>query len=120
VAQLLDGQVAVLLVDVDEHITDPTVGLKALSADVDAVLREDGVDLGQHAGHVVVNVQEPVHAGRSGQRHQGSISAEHGIGLMKKPYLGYTRSPEEIAYLKAIKNAFDPHNVMNPGKLLDL
>lgn len=54
------------------------------------------------------------------QRHQGSVSAEHGIGLMKKKYLGYSRSPEEIAYLKAIKTAFDPNNVMNPGKLLDL
>ncbi len=54
------------------------------------------------------------------QRHEGSVSAEHGIGLMKKKYLGYTRSPEEIAYLKAIKAAFDPNNVMNPGKLFDL
>jgi FAD/FMN-containing dehydrogenase len=54
------------------------------------------------------------------ERHQGSVSAEHGIGLMKKKYLGYSRSPEEIAYLKAIKTAFDPANVMNPGKLFDL
>jgi FAD/FMN-containing dehydrogenase len=54
------------------------------------------------------------------QRHQGSISAEHGIGLMKKEYLGYSRSPEELAYMRAIKKAFDPNNVMNPGKLLDL
>ena len=54
------------------------------------------------------------------QRHEGSVSAEHGIGLMKKKYLGYSRSPEEIAYLKAIKTAFDPNNVMNPGKLFDL
>jgi FAD/FMN-containing dehydrogenase len=34
--------------------------------------------------------------------------------------LDYSRSPEEIAYLKAIKTAFDPGNVMNPGKLFDL
>ncbi len=54
------------------------------------------------------------------QRHHGSVSAEHGIGLMKKKYLGYSRSPEEIAYLKAIKMAFDPNNVMNPGKIFDL
>jgi FAD/FMN-containing dehydrogenase len=54
------------------------------------------------------------------RRHEGSVSAEHGVGLMKKEYLGYTRSPEEIAYLKAIKLAFDPNNVMNPGKILDL
>ena len=54
------------------------------------------------------------------QRHQGSVSAEHGIGLMKKKYLGYSRSPEEIAHMKAIKATFDPNNVMNPGKLFDL
>ena len=53
------------------------------------------------------------------QRHQGSISAEHGVGLLKKDYLGYSRSPEEIAYLKAIKAAFDPNNIMNPGKIFD-
>jgi len=53
------------------------------------------------------------------QRHQGSISAEHGVGLLKKDYLGYSRSQEEIAYLKAIKAAFDPNNIMNPGKIFD-
>lgn len=54
------------------------------------------------------------------QRYNGSISAEHGVGLMKKDYLGYTRSPEEVEYLKSIKRAFDPNNIMNPGKIFDL
>lgn len=53
------------------------------------------------------------------QRHGGSISAEHGIGLVKKPYLGYTRSPAEIAAMRAIKRALDPEDIMNPGKLFD-
>lgn len=48
----------------------------------------------------------------------GSISAEHGVGLLKKPYLSYTRSEAEISYLKGIKAVFDPNNIMNPGKLL--
>jgi FAD/FMN-containing dehydrogenase len=52
-------------------------------------------------------------------QHHGSVSAEHGVGLLKKPYLGYTRSPQEMAYLRAIKQVFDPNQVMNPGKLLD-
>lgn len=51
--------------------------------------------------------------------YQGSISAEHGVGLTKKPYLGYTRSDAEITYLRAIKAAFDPCNVINPGKIFD-
>ncbi len=54
------------------------------------------------------------------QKHQGSVSAEHGVGLVKKKYLEYTRSPEEIGYLRAIKQVFDPNNVMNPGKIFDL
>ncbi|NQV70198.1 MAG: FAD-binding oxidoreductase [Pseudohongiella sp.] len=49
----------------------------------------------------------------------GSISAEHGVGLLKKPFLHYSRSPAEIAYMQAIKKIFDPNNIMNPGKLLD-
>ncbi|SRR5690554_1017291 len=52
-------------------------------------------------------------------KHKGSISAEHGVGMTKKPYLGYSRSEAEIAYLKAIKAAFDPNHIMNPGKLFD-
>ncbi len=52
------------------------------------------------------------------QKYQGSISAEHGVGLLKQPYLHYTRDPAEIAYLQAIKAAFDPKGILNPGKLL--
>ena len=50
----------------------------------------------------------------------GSVSAEHGVGLLKKPYLNYSRSPSEIEYMKAIKRVFDPNNIINPGKLIDL
>lgn len=54
------------------------------------------------------------------QKYNGSISAEHGVGMTKKPYLGYTRSKEEIVYLQAIKLVFDPNNIINPGKIFDL
>lgn len=53
------------------------------------------------------------------QRHGGSISAEHGIGLVKKPYLGSTRSDAEIALMRGVKRVFDPNGVLNPGKLFD-
>ncbi len=49
----------------------------------------------------------------------GTISAEHGVGLLKKPFLHYTRPPTEIAYLQAIRRAFDPNGILNPGKLFD-
>jgi len=52
-------------------------------------------------------------------RHGGSISAEHGIGLVKKAYLSSTRSAEEIDLMRGIRTAFDPLGIMNPGKLFD-
>ncbi len=48
---------------------------------------------------------------------QGSVSAEHGIGLHKKPYLALSRTPQELAAMRAIKAALDPLNLMNPGKV---
>ena len=54
------------------------------------------------------------------KKYDGSISAEHGVGMTKKPYLEYSRSVEEIEYMKALKLAFDPNGIMNPGKLFDL
>ena len=53
------------------------------------------------------------------EKYQGSVSAEHGVGMTKKPYLEYTRSAAEIAYMRAVKKVFDPNNIMNPGKLID-
>lgn len=50
----------------------------------------------------------------------GSISAEHGVGLTKKSFLGYTRSQAEIDLMKGIKKVFDPDNIINPGKVIDL
>jgi FAD/FMN-containing dehydrogenase len=51
-------------------------------------------------------------------RHGGSISAEHGIGLAKKPYLSSVRSEAEIELMRGIKRVMDPAGIMNPGKLL--
>jgi len=51
---------------------------------------------------------------------QGSVSAEHGIGLHKKPYLSNSRTPAELAAMRAIKLALDPLGLMNPGKVFDL
>jgi FAD/FMN-containing dehydrogenase len=47
----------------------------------------------------------------------GSIAAEHGVGLLKRAFLGYTRSPAEIAVMRRIKHALDPKGLFNPGKL---
>lgn len=49
----------------------------------------------------------------------GSVSAEHGIGLLKKPYLGHSRSETEIALMRRLKEALDPKRILNPGKVFD-
>ena len=48
----------------------------------------------------------------------GSISAEHGVGLERLAFIGWTRTPEELTLMRAFKTALDPRNLMNPGKVL--
>jgi FAD/FMN-containing dehydrogenase len=50
-------------------------------------------------------------------RRRGSISAEHGIGSLKKDFLHLSRSPEEIALMRTLKRAIDPNGILNPGKI---
>src|SRR5699024_5071068 len=50
---------------------------------------------------------------------EGSVSAEHGIGLHKKPWLPYSRTAAELNTLKLMKQALDPRNILNPGKIQD-
>ena len=52
------------------------------------------------------------------EKHRGSISAEHGIGSLKREFLKYSRSPAELALMRAIKQAMDPKGIMNPGKVI--
>ena len=49
----------------------------------------------------------------------GTVSAEHGIGTLKKPYLSLSRSPAEIALMRQIKSALDPKGLLNPTKIFD-
>jgi len=90
------------------HIGDGNVHLN--------VLKPDSLDMPEfqrRCGEVSKWVFEIV------QGHGGSISAEHGVGLLKKDYLHYSRSPVEIEIMRQIKRAFDPHGIMNPGKIFD-
>lgn len=81
------------------------------------VLRPQGcdpVDFTQQMAHADLEMFAIV------QRFKGSISAEHGVGLVKKPYLHFSRSPAELAMMRAVKTALDPRNLLNPGKIFDL
>lgn len=52
------------------------------------------------------------------RRYRGAVSAEHGIGLLKRKVLGHTRSPAELAAMRAVKHALDPKGILNPGKVI--
>jgi FAD/FMN-containing dehydrogenase len=82
--------------------------------------------LGDGNLHLVIRAGAPDAAMRSEverrvygplERIGGSISAEHGVGLEKKPYLGISRSAEEIELMRTIKRSLDPRNILNPGKI---
>jgi FAD/FMN-containing dehydrogenase len=91
------------------HIGDGNVHLNVLKPE-----HMPMADFQQRCGEVSRQVFEIV------QAHGGSVSAEHGVGLLKKPYLHYSVSEAEIAIMRQIKLAFDPHGIMNPGKIFDL
>jgi len=50
----------------------------------------------------------------------GSISAEHGVGLLKRDFLPFSRSDAEIGLMRDLKRVFDPSGIMNPGKLFSV
>lgn len=84
--------------------------------------------LGDGNLHVVVGVGSDAPEARRAVEHAvydplrsrgGSVSAEHGVGLEKRPYLTYTRSPEEVAVMRTLKQALDPRGILNPGKIFD-
>ncbi|VVE76874.1 FAD-binding oxidoreductase [Pandoraea sputorum] len=80
------------------------------------VMAPDGVDpaafLKQYQAPVTAAVHDSVHA------HRGTISAEHGLGQFKRDASAHYKSPVEIALMRALKSAFDPLGLMNPGKVL--
>jgi len=52
------------------------------------------------------------------KKYKGSISAEHGIGILKKNFLSFSRTPFEIGFFKTLKTALDPQGLLNPGKVI--
>ena len=56
---------------------------------------------------------------RDRKKYNGSISAEHGIGIEKKQWLSQSRSETEISVMKALKHTLDPEKLLNPGRVFD-
>ncbi len=90
------------------HIGDGNVHLNILKPD-----ELDKETFFQQCADVSYRVFELV------EKYHGSVSAEHGVGLIKKDYLKYSRSAEEIVLMKQLKSLFDPNGIMNPGKIFD-
>ena len=88
------------------HIGDGNLHLNILRPDT--VSREDFLT---HCDAMTERISSLV--GRFG----GSVSAEHGVGLLKKKVLRYSRGAEEIALMRGIKALFDPRGILNPGKI---
>lgn len=56
---------------------------------------------------------------RMTQQVHGTITAEHGVGVTKKEWLHYCRTPAEIEVMKRLKRSFDPNHILNPGRIFD-
>jgi len=119
----------------------PVAALETFTAELEALIAEKYPDfeicLFGHIGdgNLHVNIMKPDALDRAAflerthevdhaiftlvKAHGGSISAEHGIGLLKKPFLGFSRSPAEIDAMRAVKRALDPNGILNPGKIFD-
>jgi len=123
---------------IDQHF-DVSLPISKIDAYVDKVMQEvvkiEGVDNCYTFGHVadgnihfIVDKQNDTDALRMAINDvvygpladfNGSVSAEHGIGLDKKPYLSICRTAEEIATMRLIKRALDPNGILNPAKIID-
>ena len=88
------------------HIGDGNLHINVLKPDT-----LSDVDFIAQCEHVTKRLAETL------QKHGGSISAEHGIGLVKRAYLESTRSAAEIALMRGVRQVFDPKGILNPGKL---
>jgi FAD/FMN-containing dehydrogenase len=85
-------------------------------------------------GNIHFNISQPVGADKDGflarwhdmndvvhavvQRHGGSISAEHGIGILKRDELARVKDPVALDVMRALKKTLDPNNILNPGKVV--
>lgn len=117
--------------DVSVPLADMRTYVERVTADLRALWPEVRAFVFGHVGdgnlHLVVSPDGlPVDA-RSAverivyaplQQVGGSISAEHGIGLEKKPWLPISRSPAEIALMRTLKQAMDPKGILNPGRVI--
>jgi FAD/FMN-containing dehydrogenase len=118
----LSFDVSVPTGEIGELVQDVEAGLRSAWPDVESVyfghVADGNLHLSVSFGGKPIAIDEVdavVYAIVS--RRRGSISAEHGIGLLKKRFLHLTRSPAEVALMHTLKQAIDPNGILNPGKI---
>ncbi len=79
------------------------------------VMKPEGLEKAEFLAHAK---KSDVHMFELVKKHKGSISAEHGVGLLKRDSLHFSRTPAELALLRLLKTSLDPKNTLNPGKVI--
>ncbi|QWG22496.1 FAD-binding oxidoreductase [Bradyrhizobium sediminis] len=130
VAQVVAGGIPVVF-DISLPISTMEQYVAALRGDLQSAIGDHKLWIFGHLGdgnlHVIVQVPlkdylalrpkiEALVYGPLGKL-GGSVSAEHGIGLEKKPYLSVCRNDSELAVMRRLKTALDPAGILNPGKI---
>jgi FAD/FMN-containing dehydrogenase len=109
------GEIGQLVADIHAALTSRWPGLPALYF---GHVADGNLHVSVHmsdASASALEIEEAVYRMVAARR--GSISAEHGIGSLKKDFLHLSRSPQEIALMRSIKQAMDPNGILNPGKI---
>lgn len=120
-------------------ITVPRSRLRAILAQIDPICERYGLRVGHlmHAGdgnlHPMILIPDPHDLELMGRVHaagyemvkcciemNGSLTGEHGVGIEKREYMTLMHTPAELLALWDIKHAFDPQNILNPGKVFPL
>jgi FAD/FMN-containing dehydrogenase len=122
-APIFTFDISLTLGKIENYITEVRDGLKSRWPDMTLMvfghLGDGNLHLipgvGDGSAQAHRDVEEIIYGAL--RRQGGSVSAEHGIGIEKRDYLAYSRSPNEIALMRTLKKAFDPKGILNPGKI---
>jgi FAD/FMN-containing dehydrogenase len=126
ISRCFNFDVSLPVVDVADYVEIVSAGIVA---DVPGAFVAAFGHLGDNNIHLSVLVEEnkdayanviQEHVYRALVPYSGAISAEHGIGLEKRAYLGISRTAAEIELMHSLKTMLDPNNILNPGKVIDL
>jgi FAD/FMN-containing dehydrogenase len=126
VREALNFDVSLRSTDVTDYVASIT---ERISSDVPGALVATFGHLGDNNMHISVLPQDDPsqyeaviekHVYEALRPFEGAISAEHGVGLQKKPWLGISRTQEEMDMMRLLKRTLDPRNILNPGKVIDV